>query len=137
MAQFYFLSIVANIVAGLTLAGDYLGAKIAFLSSFKNLRENRNAVIGIGAAAALIGLVKLFVLSPGEIVPVAGDLLPAVTGMALGGVLLVEAFREKVAARGEKIERLSQTVLTFRVPLGIAGVVVAVLHFLVPGAPIL
>ncbi len=137
MAQFYFLSIVANIVAGLTLAGDYLGAKIAFLSSFKNLRENRNAVIGIGAAAALIGLIKLFVLSPGEIVPVAGDLLPAVTGMALGGVLLVEAFREKVAAKGEKIERLSQTVLTFRVPLGIAGVVVAVLHFLVPGAPIL
>ena len=137
MAQFYFLSIVANIVAGLTLAGDYLGAKIAFLSSFKNLRENRNAVIGIGAATALIGLIKLFVLSPGETVPVAGDLLPAVTGMALGGVLLVEAFREKVASKGEKIEKISKTVLTFRVPLGIAGVVVAILHFLFPGAPIL
>jgi hypothetical protein len=137
MAQFYFLSILANIVAGLTLAGDYLGAKVAFLSSFKNLRDNKNAVIGIGAAAALIGLIKLFVLSPGEIVPVAGDLLPAVTGMALGGLLLVEAFREKVEAKGEKIEKISQTMLTFRVPLGIVGVVVGVQHFLIPGAPVL
>ena len=35
MAQFYFLSILSNIVAGLTLAGDYLGEKIPFLASFR------------------------------------------------------------------------------------------------------
>jgi hypothetical protein len=137
MAQFYLLSILANIVAGLTLAGDYLGEKMPFLSSFKNLRDNKNAAIGIGAAAALIGLIKLFVPSPGEIVPVAGDLLPAVTGMLLGGLLLVEAFRQKVEGKGEHLEKISQAVLTYRVPLGIAGVAVAILHFLLPGAPIL
>ncbi len=137
MPQLYLLSILANIVAGLTLAGDYLGAKFAFLASFKNLRENRPAQIVIGLCAAVIGVLKLIVLSPWETVPVAGDLLPALTGIVLGGLLLVEAFRQKVEAKGDSIEKLSKAVLSYRVPVGIAGVVIALLHFLFPGAVIL
>jgi hypothetical protein len=137
MAQFYLLSFLANIIAGLTLAGDFLGEKIPFLSSFKNLRDDRNAEIGIGAASAIIGFIKFFVLSPGETVPIAGDLLPALTGIVLGAVLLAEAFRQKVKSKAEQLEKISQAVLSYRVPLGIVGVVVAFLHFLLPGAPVL
>jgi len=137
MAQSYFLSIVANVVAGLTLAGDYLGARFPFLASFKNLRANRPATISIGIAAVVVGIIKLFVLSPGESIPVVGDLLPALTGIAVGGILLVEAFRDKVESRSESIKKISSAVLTYRVPVGIAAVVVAVLHFLFPGAPVL
>ena len=61
MAQFYFLSILSNIVAGLTLAGDYLGEKIPFLASFKNLRANRPATVTIAIVTAIIGLIKLIV----------------------------------------------------------------------------
>jgi hypothetical protein len=140
VAQFYLLSIFANIVAGLTLAGDYLGERIPFLSSFKTLREDRTARLVIGAAALAIGVIKLFVGSPGELVPVAGDLLPALTGIALGGVLLVEAFRPQMEKQGEKLRKvktISKAVLSYRVPLGIAGVVVAFVHFLLPGVIIL
>jgi hypothetical protein len=128
MAQFYLLSILANAVAGLTLAGEFIGERIPFLSLFKDLRENERAVKGIGAAAVIIGIIKLFVLSPGETVIIAGDLLPAFTGMVIGAALLIEAFRR---------EKLSAAILSFRVPLGITGVLVALLHFLVPGAPLL
>jgi hypothetical protein len=137
MAQFYFLSILSNIVAGLTLAGDYLGEKIPFLASFKNLRANRPATVIIAVITAVIGVIKLIVLSPGESIPVVGDLLPALTGIVVGGILLVEAFRQRVESQGESLKKISTAVLTYRVPVGIAGVVIAVLHFLFPGAPIL
>ena len=91
----------------------------------------------IAIVTAIIGLIKLIVLSPGESLPVVGDLLPALTGIALGGILLVEAFRLKVESQGESLKKISATVLTYRVPLGIAGVVVGVLHFLFPGVPVL
>ena len=137
MAQFYLLSIFANIVAGLTLAGDYLGDRIAFLSSFKSLRENRTAQIVIGIVTAVIGVTKWFVRSPGEGLIFVGDLLPGLAGVILGGILLVEAFRTHIETRGEKVTTLSKAVLSYRVPVGIAGVAIALLHFLFPGAVIL
>ncbi len=137
MAQFYLLSVLSNIVAGLTLAGDYLGEKIPFLASFKNLRANRPAQVIIGIITAVIGVIKLIVLSPGETIPVVGDILPALTGIILGAILLVESFRTTVESRGEQLKKISSAVLTYRVPVGIAGVVVAILHFLFPGVPVL
>lgn len=137
MAQFYLLSILANMIAGLTLAGDYLGERMPFLASFKNLRSNRTAQIVIALIAVIVGVIKLVVLSPGETVPVVGDILPALTGMALGGILLIEAFRSTVDSRGESIQKISKAVVTYRVPVGIAGVAIALVHFLFPGAVIL
>ncbi len=137
MAQIYLLSVLSNIVAGLTLAGDYLGEKIPFLATFKNLRANRPASVTIGVVTAIIGIIKLIVPSPGETIPVVGDLLPALTGIALGVILLVDSFRATVESRGEQLKKISTAVLTYRVPVGIAGVVVAILHFLFPGVPVL
>lgn len=137
MAQFYLLSILANMIAGLTLAGDYLGERMPFLASFKNLRSNRTAQIVIALIAVIVGVIKLVVLSPGETVPVVGDILPALTGIALGGILLIEAFRSTVDSRGESIQKISKAVVTYRVPVGIAGVAIALVHFLFPGAVIL
>ncbi len=137
MPQFYLLSVLANLVAGLTLAGDYLGAKFAFLASFKNLRDNRPATIIIALVTVVIGVLKLIILSPRESIPVAGDLLPALTGIILGGTLLIEAFRQKVEATGQSVEKISKVVLNYRVPMGIAVVVIALVHFLFPGAVIL
>ena len=132
MAQIYFLSVMSLVVAGLTVAGDYLGERFAFLAGFKNLRGNRSAQILIGSVAALIGFLKLFVLSPGEQIYVIGDLLPAASGMLLGAVLLIESFRTTVQGAGENVEKVAARMLTFRLPLGIAGLVAALIHFLLP-----
>lgn len=137
MAQIYLLSVLANIIAGLTLAGDFLGEKMPFLASFKNLRSNKAAQTVIALASIIIGVIKLIVLSPGESVPVVGDILPALTGIILGGILVIEAFRPAVDSRGESLQKISKTVLSYRVPVGIVGVVVGIVHFLFPGAVIL
>ena len=131
MAQFYLLSVVTNVLAGLALAGDYLGEKIAFLSSWKGIRERKGALIAIGLSAAVVGVLKLIFRSPGERVYVAGDLLPALLGIVQGAALLAEGFRQRVES-SEQLESVSRAVLTYRVPVGIAGMVVAFLHFLVP-----
>jgi hypothetical protein len=137
MAQFYLLSVFANIVAGLTLAGDYLGERVAFLASFKNLRGNRAAQIVIGVIALCVGVITLFVRAPGDTVPIVGDLLPSLAGIAMGLTLLVESFRQQVDSRGPQAEKLSKALMSYRVPAGIAGVSIAVLHFLFPAAVIL
>ncbi len=137
MAQFYLLSVLSNIIAGLTLAGDYLGEKIPFLASFKNLRANRPAGVIIALVTVVVGIIKLIVLSPGESIPVVGDILPALSGIILGAILLVESFRSTVESKGEQLKKISTTVLTYRVPVGIAGVVIGILHFLFPGVPVL
>ena len=137
MAQFYLLSVLTTITAGLTLAGDFLGEKIAFLAGLGKLRENRRAQTVLGIVSIVVGVVKLIVLSPGEHVPVVGDILPALSGIALGAIVLIEAHRLRVEGRSEPLERLSKTVLTYRVPVGITGAVIGLLHFLVPGAVIL
>jgi hypothetical protein len=131
MPQFYLLSVVTNVLAGLALAGDYLGEKIAFLSSWKGIRERRGVLIAIGVSAAVVGILKLIFRSPGESVYVAGDLLPALLGIVQGAALLAEGFRQRVES-SEPLESVSKAVLTYRVPLGIAGMVVAFLHFLMP-----
>ena len=137
MAQFYLLSVFANIVAGLTLAGDYLGEKFAFLASYKNLRENRAAPIVIGIATLAVGLITFFVRAPGDTVPIVGDLLPSLAGIAMGITLLVESFRQQVDSRGPQVEKLSKALISYRVPAGIAGVAIAMVHFLFPAAVIL
>jgi hypothetical protein len=137
MAQFYLLSVLANIVAGLTLAGDYLGTKFSFLASFKNLRENRVSQIVIGIVTTAVGVLTFFVRAPGDTVPVVGDLLPSLAAIAVGVTLLVESFRQQVESRGPQAEKLSKVLLSYRVPAGIAGASIGLLHFLFPAAAIL
>jgi len=131
MPQIYLLSVVTNVLAGLALAGDYLGEKLGFLSSWKGVRERRGVLIAIGVSAAVVGVLSLIFRSPGERVYVAGDLLPALLGVVQGAALLAEGFRQRVE-ESEQLESVSKAVLTYRVPLGIGGIVVAFLHFLMP-----
>jgi len=132
MEQFYLLSIVANVIAGLALSSDYLGKRVPFFSSFKTFRENRSAEISLGVVTAIVGVLKLIIRSPGEKIPVAGDLLPGIAGVALGLLLLVEAFQQKEEASSESIAKVKQTVFNYRVPISITGVAIALIHFFIP-----
>ncbi|MGA2764187.1 MAG: hypothetical protein ABSG17_12545 [Spirochaetia bacterium] len=137
MLQFYLLSVFANLMASLTLAGDYLGEKLPFLGCFKEVRTKRSARMTIGIAALVVGIIKLFVLAPGEHVIIVGDFLPAAAGIIIGAILLAEINPAKVEQAGEPIRKISRTALTYRVPVSIAGIVVALLHFLFPEMAVL
>ncbi len=137
MAQFYLLSVVSCVLTGLVLSGDYLGARVPAFATFRAWLESRGAALALGLATAVIGFIKLFIRAPGDSVAVVGDLLPAVTGLAIGATLFFEALLRKPSTPERRVERYAKAVLTYRIPLGLAGVAVALLHFLFPQAVIL
>jgi len=137
MSQFYLLSIVSCVLTGLVLSGDYLGARLPALATFRAWLESRGAALTLGLATAVIGFLKLFIRAPGDSVAVVGDLLPAIAGMATGATLFFEALLRKPATPERPVERYAKAVLTYRIPLGLIGVAVALLHFLFPRAVIL
>jgi hypothetical protein len=137
MAQFYLLSIVTTVLTGLALSGDYLGSRLPFLATFRSWLEHKGAAVALGVVTAVVGIFKLIIRSPGETVPVAGDLLPALAGIALGLALFFEATLRKPSPTESKVDRYAKAVLSYRVPLGLVGLAVALLHFLFPGAVIL
>ena len=137
MAQIYFLVIIANIVAGLSLSSGYLGKRIPIVAIFDKFREGRKTPITVGIATTIIGILKLIVRSPGETTPVAGDLAPALIGILLGVVLLNTAFQPKPATNNGEVEKAEKAMIRYRVPIGIIGIVGALVHFLFPGVLIL
>jgi hypothetical protein len=137
MAQIYVLSLFANLLSSLALASDFWGRKATLFAAFKGIGERRKTAIPIGLATALIGVLKLIVLSPGETVPVAGDLLPGLVGAALGLLLIGGVFPKTIDGPEGSTERPRWSVLAYRVPLSIIGVLVTLVHFIVPGVLIL
>ena len=137
MAQLYMLSILSLLGAGLILSSDYLVERMEWLSGLKDLAQQRNIRIGVGIAAGVVGILKLIVRSPGETVPVAGDLLPALAGIALGGLLLVDTLRVPRDDQPVAVDKVTKAVMPYRTPIGIGGIVVAVVHFLLPALTIL
>lgn len=131
MMQFYFLSILANILAGLTLMSDYFAERFKVFLPFKDLFAKKNVKTAIGISAFVIGFLKI--LLPVQTV-VVGDLLPALAGLAMGAGLILGLLRERTKVSAETVDNLEKTVMTYRVPLGIAGLVVSALHFLLPRA---
>jgi hypothetical protein len=134
MLQFYFLSIFANILAGLTLTADYLGEKFKAFLPFKELFSKNNTKTTIGIFAFVVGFLKLLIRSNPADVPVVGDLLPALAGLAMGAGLILGIVKERGTVSGEKVNNLEKAVMTYRVPLGFTGLAISALHFLLPGA---
>jgi hypothetical protein len=159
--QFYFLSIVTTMLAGVTLAGDYLAARFPALQSVIPCLNGRTARLTIGTSTAAVGVLKLLVYANPLQIVVLGDLLPALAGIVLGGSLAVAALRpeeedgseedvgmerpvhttkegsSRVVAADGPVEKTAQLALGYRVPVGLAGIAVALLHFLFPGAILL
>ena len=135
MVQFYFLSIVANILGGTALAEDYLSDKLPALNSVREWLGKRGTKAAIGLFAGIVGLLKLIIRPVGDmVVPVAGDLLPALVGIGIGATLLLDVFRERVSVSGDLPLEEQKALVPYRIPLGLAGIAVSILHFFLPGA---
>jgi len=138
MLQFYFLSIAANLLAGLTLCSDWL---ISWFASFADVTlalTTRRGKMVIGLAAILVGIGTLFVpVAPPLIL---GDLFPSIMGMAMGIALLFDAFKQDAlfpAERLDRHDRSEKVPVGYRTSLGILGLASAILHFFLPVRPFL
>ena len=156
--QFYLLSIVINLLAGVILAGDFLAQRLPWMRSLLPEISSRSSGVAIGAVTAVVGVLKLFVLANPLQTAVVGDLLPALAGIALGGVLISVALNAEENDGSGSAERSAHTskegssgvvvadgaagkavrlAAGYRTPAGLAGIAVALLHFLFPGSVIL
>ena len=156
--QFYFLSIVINLLAGVILAGDYLAQRLPWMKTLLPELSSRSSGVTIGAITAGVGVLKLFVLANPLQIAIVGDLLPALAGIALGGVLIAVALNAEQADAGGGAEgrahpagegssnvvvadgaadKAVKLAAGYRTPAGLAGIAVALLHFLFPGSVVL
>ena len=156
--QFYFLSIVINLLAGVILAGDYLAERLPWMRTLLPEISSRSSGVAIGAITAGVGVLKLFVLADPLQTAVVGDLLPALAGIALGGSLIGVALNAEETDADGGAERPVHTTRDgsshvvvadgaadkairlaagYRTPAGLAGIAVALLHFLFPGSVVL
>jgi len=134
MVQFYLLSVVANLIAGSMLSVDLLEAKVgAFKGMGQFVRERPKMGLVAGIVAFAVGFFMFITPMRGDL-PVVGDLLPAVAGIVMGYSLWLDWFKKKRAetASWPFIELSDRLFGRYRNAIGITGIAIALLHFLVP-----
>ena len=139
MAQFYFLSVLLNILAGLILIfgknlaeplaeGEDDGESAITIGSFT--LDNSGFRLIVGILCVFVALMKILSVFKGD-VPVVGDLLPVLAGLISGASILLEYY---IASSED--EPLSETpiakLLEWRKYIGIGCIAVAILHFVFP-----
>lgn len=129
MMQIYFLSISTSLLAAFALSGEYLGGKIKNLDPLMTVLNSQGAKLGLGIAAFVVGFLKLLI--PQD-VPVVGDLFPALGGMVMGVALFFEYMKERGEKTAENMNSLEKLATSYKVPLGLAGGIISILHFLLP-----
>jgi hypothetical protein len=131
MVQFYFLSILLNGLTGciLSFGGDEPEETIKASLGF-SLNNNTFRLI-LGILISITGLFKL--LSPTDI-PVIGDLLPALLGLAAGFILFFGYYRAQSTVESEKTAKFEEAIRRYKKWLGFALLASAALHFLFPQA---
>ena len=129
MVQFYVLSVLANLAAGMLVSAGMLESKFAWLEGLESATASSRFRIGVGAF--VIGVLKILSVMNGD-VPVVGDLLPAAAGLVLGGALVVERYGERTDVKSPALERFSGIMENYRNTIGIAGIAISVIHFLFP-----
>ncbi|GHV90858.1 hypothetical protein AGMMS50268_13610 [Spirochaetia bacterium] len=136
MIQFYFLSIVFNAAAGFVLINEGTDVENSIESSLKFSFRNETFHLILGILTMVTGLLKLLSSTPGDI-PIIGDLLPAVTGLAAGFILLFGYYQSRSVIEDDKNTRIGEIVSKNRKWIGFAALIVAALHFLFPQALLL
>lgn len=156
MLQFYFLSILLNLVTGLVLfceknekpelAEDFLNEEnFADEDFFENdsskksnnsnpilgLFESKNFKLVLGVLGVLVGIMKLLSVIQND-VPVIGDLFPAIMGIIGGFCVLLQFYMEMNSIDYAPNSLLQTIFVDNRRIIGICCLVVATLHFVFP-----
>jgi hypothetical protein len=163
MIQFYLLSVLLNILGGLALATDETRRRDALVSDARRLIRDPTLRLVLGILALVTGAFKLLSVIRGDI-PVVGDFLPAIAGLAVGATLLLELAKSDELLKPELEEakdpqaepqpagppesvksgrfdplRLfaEKILLENKAAVGMAGIIAGLVHFLFPTMPIL
>lgn len=134
MLQIYFLTVLTNIVAGLTISSKFLSTKIEGFQIFSDKMENRMYRVILGSITLLTGLFALLNHSEASMA-ILGDLVPAVTAMAMGLIIIIYYFfSSEENAENKFVQTVKDLTDKYGNILGIAGIIIGLIHFLIPTA---
>ena len=105
-------------------------AKAGILREF--LSQHGNLKLGLAILSFLIGIFKLLSVTRGDVI-IVGDLLPALAGLIMGSILALEYYQERSSSETADLGKFSGFLLNTRQTFGLAGIIIAILHFLFPG----
>ena len=134
MLQFYFLSILLNLVTGLILYFvDSNGQESVSETKIPPIVYDETFRLILGILTAVTGLFKLLSAVRGD-VPVVGDLLPALAGLIGGFVILYEYYKNRSRDEVENVNAsvFFQKMIAGKKYIGIVCMVAAICHFLFP-----
>ncbi len=132
MIQIYFLSILSNLLAGLVLSSEHYSEKFEGFAAVRDFFSGKPGLrVTIGIVSFITGFLKLLSVTKGD-VPVVGDILPALSGLVLGVGLLFDRYKERSTVPSKALETADKILLRHKSIYGSVGILVAVLHFLMP-----
>jgi len=134
--QIYFLVVSTHLIAGLVLSAHFLEEKVENLSSCTTLLNNSRFKLILGIVSMLTALFTLLKVTPGDVI-IAGDLLPAVTGFLIGGYLVMSFFYASLEENRSWMKSYVDIMEDQGHIIGLAAMIIGILHFLVPTALIL
>ncbi|TFG83038.1 MAG: hypothetical protein E4H20_06435 [Spirochaetales bacterium] len=129
MIQFYLLSVVMNLVAGYALFSSDTESKGGILDGVREFTRDQTIRLIMGILTFIVGFFKLLTVMRGDI-PVVGDLLPSLAGMAAGISLLLEFYRSNANVTTDTLDKLDRVFVANRRIVGIVAMSSALVHFL-------
>jgi len=129
MIQFYLLSVVLNVIAGYALYSFQAEAKGTRFDGVREFIQDSTTRLLLGVLCGTTGMFKLLTVMRGDL-PVIGDLVPAVAGMAAGFTMLLELYRSGAAAPSPAVQRLDSLFVANRRIIGIVSMASGLIHFL-------
>ena len=132
MLQFYFLSVLLNAIAGMILTfTDKDNPDFVSRVRMPEMSYDETFRLVVGILTAITGFFKLLTAIQGD-VPVIGDLLPALAGLAGGFTLIYEFYRHRSEVETESLPRLVRKFMSCKRYIGMVCLIAAGLHFLFP-----
>lgn len=129
MIQFYLLSVLLNIVAGYALYSYESEPRGSLFDGIRVFLKDQTVRLIMGILTFTVGFFKLLTVMRGD-VPVVGDLLPSVAGMAVGVTLLLEFYRSTANVSTDAIDKLDKIFIANKRLVGIVAMVSGLVHFL-------
>ena len=146
MVQFYFLSILFNVLAGVFLISESSGdtekgesfPKHSGHPAIPAFLKNESLRLILGVLGMLMGLLKILSPFKGDI-PVIGDLFPAAAGLVAGFVLVFDFYRNQSVLEEDQTANVNigRFLLNHKKTVGFTAIAAAALHFLLPSVLLL
>lgn len=132
MVQFYFLSILVNFIGGLTLSGDIFAKKCSFVASLQEFFKTSTHQLIFAITATVTGVFKIISVFNDDVL-IIGDILPAIASLFIAIHFFSAYFTEKTGKVEEHLDKVNNYLEGYKSILGIACIVIAMLHFFFPG----